>query len=132
MRSAGSGSSVLLLDTNILIWSAVGEKRLPTKVRQILETGEHPLFVSAVNAWEFAELEARGRLPAGLTFGLVADALSLQVLDLPSEAWTISNRLPRHHKDPIDRMMIAHAILADLTIITSDATMRSYPVRSFW
>ena len=115
-----------------MIWSAVGEKRLPSKVRQVLEGGEHPLFVSAVNAWEFAELEARGRLPTGLTFELVVDALSIQVLDLPEDIWAVSKRLPRHHKDPIDRMMIAHAILADLTIITSDATMRRYPAPFFW
>jgi PIN domain nuclease of toxin-antitoxin system len=88
--------------------------------------------VSAVNAWEFAELEVRGRLPPGLTFDLVAEALSIQVLDLPAEVWTIAKRLPRLHKDPIDRMMIAHAIVSELAIITSDATMRRYPVRSVW
>ncbi len=131
-RNAGSGNSALLLDTNILIWTAIGDQRLPTKVRQVLEDGVTPLFVSAVNAWEFSELEVRGRLPAGLTFELVIDSLSIDVLDLPANAWSVSKRLPRHHKDPIDRMMIAHAILADLTIVTSDATMRTYPVRSLW
>jgi PIN domain nuclease of toxin-antitoxin system len=29
-------------------------------------------------------------------------------------------------------LMIAHAIASELTIITSDAIMRRYPVRSFW
>jgi PIN domain nuclease of toxin-antitoxin system len=105
---------------------------LPTKVREILLSGEHPLFVSAVNAWEFAELELRGRLPPGLTLTVATEGLGADVLELPADTWTVAATLPRHHKDPIDRMMIAHAILANLPIITSDATMRRYPVASFW
>lgn len=34
--------------------------------------------------------------------------------------------------DPVDRMLIAHAIHADLTLVSADETMRRYPVRSLW
>lgn len=37
-------------------------------------------------------------------------------------------RLPLHHRDPFDRMLIAQAQLAGLTIITRDAAFRAYDV----
>lgn len=36
------------------------------------------------------------------------------------------------HGDPVDRMLIAHAIHADLTLVTADGLMRRYPVKSLW
>lgn len=36
-------------------------------------------------------------------------------------------RLPYHHRDPFDRMMIAQALNENLTLITSDATFARYP-----
>jgi PIN domain nuclease of toxin-antitoxin system len=40
--------------------------------------------------------------------------------------------LPDLHRDPVDRMLIGHAIAIGETIITSDATMRAYPVKTLW
>jgi len=34
--------------------------------------------------------------------------------------------LPFHHRDPFDRMMIAQAVIEDLTLITHDALFRQY------
>jgi PIN domain nuclease of toxin-antitoxin system len=90
------------------------------------------LFVSAVTAWEFTDLAMRGRFPKGLTFDLVQNGLSLSILDFPAEAWRIAETLPDLHRDPVDRMLIGHAIAIGETIITSDATMRAYPVKTLW
>ena len=67
-----------------------------------------------------------------MAFGELAAAMQLTVLDLPADAWKIATSLPPLHKDPIDRMMIAHAIVSGMTIVTSDATVREYPVECFW
>ncbi len=43
-----------------------------------------------------------------------------------------ANTLPPHHRDPIDRMLIATALRADLTVITSDAIFRQYGIKTIW
>jgi PIN domain nuclease of toxin-antitoxin system len=41
-------------------------------------------------------------------------------------------RLPDHHKDPFDRMIISQARLESLTVISSDADVMKYPVSLLW
>jgi PIN domain nuclease of toxin-antitoxin system len=41
-------------------------------------------------------------------------------------------KLPQHHKDPFDRMLICQAIAHDLTILTSDGLIVQYPVKTAW
>ena len=40
--------------------------------------------------------------------------------------------LPNLHKDPFDRMIICQAKARNLTILTPDNTIRSYPVKTAW
>lgn len=132
MRNASSESSALLLDTNILVWAGTDNPRLPGRVRAVLADPDVGLFVSAVTAWEFSDLEMRGRFPKGITFDLVQSGLATTTLDFPAEAWRIAQTLPDLHRDPVDRMLIGHAIAIGETIITSDAKMRAYPVKTLW
>jgi PIN domain nuclease of toxin-antitoxin system len=37
--------------------------------------------------------------------------------------------LPRHHADPFDRVLIAHALQDDLSVLTRDVTFADYGVR---
>jgi PIN domain nuclease of toxin-antitoxin system len=38
--------------------------------------------------------------------------------------------LPAHHADPFDRMLVAQAQCEDLTILTADAAIKAYDVRT--
>jgi PIN domain nuclease of toxin-antitoxin system len=40
--------------------------------------------------------------------------------------------LPSHHGDPFDRILIAQAIVEDLTILTADRVFTKYPVDVLW
>lgn len=120
-----------LLDTHVIAWFAVGDARLREPARSAVEA-PNELFVSAVIAYEYADLVERGRLGNAPRFNSIADDLALVVLDYPASAWRMGSKLPLIHKDPIDRMMIAHAMLEDLTIITADEHIRQYPVKTLW
>lgn len=124
--------SGLLLDTQILVWVGSSDPRLPQRVRQTLIDPASRLFVSAVTAWEFADLEIRRRLPDGISLESILDLLDASVIDFPAAAWEMALTLPRLHRDPLDRMTIAHALSADLTLVTGDAVMREYPVSCLW
>lgn len=122
----------LLIDTHGLVWFAGADRRLSSVARSAIESAETSLFVSAVTAWEYADLKHRGRIPATADFARLQDMLGFTLLDYPAALWQTASQLPDIHRDPIDRMLIAHAIALDLTLVSADATMRRYPVKSLW
>ena len=122
----------LLLDTQSLIWSASGDPRLRRTVHEAFASAASELFVSAVTAAEFTDLQARKRIAVEATLDELAAVLAFQLLDFPAQASQLLTLLPVHHRDPVDRMLIAHALHSDLTIVTADKTIRRYPVRTLW
>ncbi len=117
----------LLLDTHILVWLINGDRRLSTAKRDAFSMADS-LHVSAVIAYEYAELQGRGRLPVDEPLTELIERFDLQPSDLPARSWQVLDTLPNIHRDPVDRMLIAHALIADMTILTADANIRRYPV----
>lgn len=132
MKSGFSGSSALLLDTNVLYWLAVGDGRLSRAVADRLADADCAPAVSAVTAFEYADLVERGRLLGAPPLDDLSKDLHAAVLDLPADAWRLAVKLPPIHRDPIDRMLLAHALISDLPIATGDRHMRRYPVTIIW
>lgn len=122
----------LLLDTHVILWLVADRRRVSDIVLDRISNVPERLLVSAVTAWEFEDLAVRGRLGPIGSFDQVRQALDLEVLDLPAHLWRIVRQLPDLHRDPIDRIVIAQAIEADMTLVTSDETMRRYPVTTLW
>jgi PIN domain nuclease of toxin-antitoxin system len=122
----------LLLDTQILVWLPAADPRLKASVAEHILADDSELFVSAVTACEFTDLRARGRISAPYSIAGLADQFEISVLDLPADLWADLAELPALHRDPVDRMLVSHARVADLRIVTADATIRGYPVETLW
>ena len=122
----------LLIDTHVLIWAVEGSRRLSARAYDAIVDPTNRLMVSGVTAFEFADLKSRGRLPALADFATVAERLSLVLLNVPADLWKLADSLPNLHGDPTDRMLIAHTMYSDLTLVTADATIQSYPIRTLW
>jgi PIN domain nuclease of toxin-antitoxin system len=92
--------------------------------------------ISPITVWELTRKASLGklrRLPTA--HGSFADYLVAKgFLALPL-TWADAERanaLPPIHKDPMDRLLIAQALNADLTIITIDRLFEDYGVRTVW
>jgi PIN domain nuclease of toxin-antitoxin system len=132
-RSDSSASSVrLLLDTQLLVWIVFDDRRISRRAAEAVRSPDNSLHVSAAVAFEFADLQKRGRFPITDSIDVLSELIGFSVADLPAETWRIAATLPDLHRDPVDRMMIAHAILGGFTLVTADRTMRAYPVTSLW
>ncbi len=122
----------LLLDTHVLVWFATGDRRLGSDFLNLLPNPQTRLFVSAVTAHDYVDLLMRGRFGEGVDLDQLRDVMGFHLLDFPAECRAAAQTLPDIHRDPIDRMLIAHAITLDLPLATADATMARYPVRIVW
>jgi PIN domain nuclease of toxin-antitoxin system len=119
----------LLLDTHALLWTLLERHRLSATASAAIEEKASEIYVSAVSAWEIEIKRASGklRLPDGFEAALeMQDFTALPVTMRHAHAVEL---LPRHHRDPFDRMLIAQAEVEQLTLVTSDRAIRHhYPV----
>ncbi len=119
----------LLLDSHILIWWLAGDPRLGGTRREALENGDAEVHVSAVSVWELALKRAAGKLDLGrLNLVALLDRYGLVELPLAARHAEAAVRLPPIHRDPIDRFLIAQALVEGLTLVSDDATIHRYSV----
>jgi len=100
---------------------------LSKKARRAIEESE-AVFVSAVSAWEIELKRARGLLRAPDNLEATLRARDLQTLSLTVRHAIAAGRLPLHHRDPFDRMLVAQASLESLTLLTADKQQAAYGV----
>ena len=92
--------------------------------------------VSSITVWEITRKAEMGKLPRVwgpdplLSLLLRAQGYRLQTLGW--EEAEQANALPMHHKDPMDRMLIATALRHDLAILTDDRAFAGYGVTTIW
>jgi PIN domain nuclease of toxin-antitoxin system len=88
--------------------------------------------VSAATAWEIEIKRALGKLDAPDDLADALAAGGYRPLPVSILHATIAGRLPPHHRDPFDRMLVAQAKLEGLTIVTGDRRIAGYDVPVLW
>jgi PIN domain nuclease of toxin-antitoxin system len=126
----------LLLDTHTLIWWTYDGPELSRKARDAIDDAGSEIFVSAVSAFEIGTKFGIGKLPdaAYLAQNLLAYLAEQGFIHLPISLadGLRSGRLPRHHKDPFDRLLIAQAMTAELTLVSNEDVFDDYGVKRLW
>ena len=117
--------SVLLLDTEALIWWDANDPRLGGRARTAIQDADE-VFVSAASAWEIVIKAALGKLRTKRSPAVAVAEGGFQQLHITFEHAEAVRRLPRHHSDPFDRLIIATAMVERCSIVTSDARFGSY------
>ena len=116
----------ILLDTNALLWMLTGSRRIEP-VRALILADDTELFVSAVSWWEIAIKTRIGKLDADLTeLRAAAKDSGLEELALTGRHAETLRRMPRHHNDPFDHMLIAQAMTEPMRFLTGDAYLIKY------
>ena len=126
-----------LLDTNIFLWCiAGGESRLSRRATKIIEDSRTELLLSAVSLWEIALKVRAGKLELPeeqAFFDRHIDLLGIQgILPVRPEHIFGLFKLPDHHRDPFDRLLISQCIAEKIPMIASDEALRKYSVELLW
>lgn len=126
----------LLLDTCTFLWVVLDDERLSENARELYQAADNEVYLSAASAMEIATKYRLGRLvlekPA---WDFVAEArVQHRIAPLPIDEESALHvaRLPDHHRDPFDRMLVAQAIVHGLVLLTPDEAVRRYPARTMW
>lgn len=124
-----------LLDTHAFLWFVAGDKQLPKKACEIIKKIDEPCFISVASLWEITIKLQLKKLELGLSltelFAFI-DKNQIGVIPINVEHLLMLSKLPKHHGDPFDRLIISQASTDSLTIISKDKYFSKYKVKVFW
>ena len=116
----------LLLDTHVFIWSVMDSRQLKAVTRRYLASAEI-VYVSAASIWEIAIKSRIGKMTGDVeAFAAAIDTSGFQELPVTTMHAAAVAKLPLHHADPFDRMLIAQAFLEPLRLVTADKVLVAY------
>jgi len=125
-----------LLDTHVLLWWIIDSNKLSEKARELIEKGINELYWSAASSWEIAIKNELGKLPLPEQ---PSEFIESELKKNRIDSLNINNyhaykagKLPLHHKDPFDRIIIAQSQLDNLPLISADKVFNSYDVKVIW
>jgi len=121
---------MVLLDTCVLLWLASDQSKLSLNANKAIAAHANALFVSAITGFEIA-LKCRAKklaipLPISDWFSEVLDFHGVRELPVTARIAMDSVRLPGHHNDPCDRIILATAAINGMKIISCDRLLYQY------
>ena len=126
-----------LLDTSAFLWFVNGDGKLSEDVRGILEDPDIDVNLSLVSFWEIAIKANLGRglelpLPFSAFIDSVLDNYNFAILQISILHLKQVADLPRFHRDPFDRLLIAQSLVENIPVITNDAAFDQYAIHRIW
>ena len=120
----------ILIDTHVLLWWLADDERLGPESRTQVGDGETRVLVSAASVREIAIKRALGKLDAPSNLETVLADEGFDSLSIETAHAERAGALPALHRDPFDRMLVAQAAIERFVLMTADATIRDYDVRT--
>jgi PIN domain nuclease of toxin-antitoxin system len=126
----------LLLDTHAFLWWVGDDPELKSTAKRAIADIGNECYLSMASCWEMAIKISLGKLRLAkpierfITEQLTANGISLLGVDLRHAAKV--EKLPFHHRDPFDRLLIAQAMMEQLVIVSADKAFAKYEVKVLW
>ena len=119
----------ILIDTHIFLWML----SCPEKLKEIrcyeLESPANEVFLSAISIVELMIKSSIGKLNIKFNPLEMAEKMLVDILDFSGTHAVALGKMPFHHKDPFDRMIIAQAITNKLVLMTDDSKFSKYNIK---
>jgi PIN domain nuclease of toxin-antitoxin system len=126
----------LLLDTHTLLWFYLADAQLSSTARTLIEDPGNTKLVSPASYWELAIKISLGKYVLNESYD---DFIQHAIFDngfaiLPIEPRHTAKllSLPRHHKDPFDRLLVVQALAEGIPLVSGDAALGQYPITRLW
>jgi len=126
----------LLLDTHAILWFATGDAALSASARTRVTDPQNEVCVSLASAWEMAVKTSLGKLKLDRELGrwleryVIGNGFSFLPISL-SHTLGVA-RLPHHHGDPFDRLLVAQCEIEHRSLVSRDPAFDAYGIQRIW
>lgn len=126
----------LLLDTHSFLWFTSNDSKLSAVAYAAIKHINNEVFISIATAWEIAIKVSIGkfdlRQPVDVFIDEQLERTEIELLNISVAHIAEVSRLPLHHRDPFDRLLIAQAKVEGLCLVSVDAKLDAYGVTRIW
>jgi PIN domain nuclease of toxin-antitoxin system len=119
---------ILLLDAHALLWWLADDPELAAAAREAIADPATDVLVSAATVWEVGINRGLGKLHAPDDLIVAIEASGFEGLPVTLADGDGASRLPLHHRDPFDRMLVAQAARIEAVIVSRDEAFAPYEV----
>ena len=126
----------VLIDTHTLLWFVLNDRQLSRAADAFITDPTNDVSVSPATYWEIAIKVGKKKLNL---FAPYDDFMSrgiqgndFQILPIETRHTSLLTSMPMHHNDPFDRLLIAQALVEQMSIVSVDAAFDSYGVTRLW
>jgi PIN domain nuclease of toxin-antitoxin system len=116
-----------LLDTNALIWLALGTRIGPETKKLISEADT--VYISSLSIFELRIKWSSGKLLAAEKVISALDTMDLSVMSLTGDNLNSYRIFSSDNRDPFDNALVSVAISENLTLITSDQQLLKLKIK---
>lgn len=125
----------IALDTAALIYWTLDPSKLSAPAAGAIAQATE-IVVSAISIWEIGLKVKQGKLELPLSLHAYVDRLNrlerLIIEAVTTAVWLENLALAWEHRDPADRTIVATAVLAGCSLISSDRTIRDFYAQTIW
>ena len=125
-----------ILDTHALLWILSDDKRLSKNAQTQFLDIKNTIYLSMASIWEISikvslnKLEIKSSLETFVEKHIIENDIHLLNIELEHVYPLV--KLPFHHRDPFDRLIVSQAIYEKMPIISSDKNFDLYSVKRIW
>ncbi len=122
----------LLLDRHIFLWFVMAPNNLSAAALAAIQRTDNQIYLSLVSAWEMSIKSGLGKMTLTQSIEpFVQDQARrnrFEILPITLGHIAAVERLPLHHRDPFDRLLIAQSMTEELPLISADHIFSQYPI----
>ncbi len=126
----------VLLDTHAFLWAITDNTRLTKKARKCFLNEENKLFLSLASVWEIAIKASLDRLEFTKPIDeLLPDQIrsnDISLLHIEMGHVLRVAKLPFHHRDPFDRLLVAQSLVENMPLLSADNHLDFYDINRIW
>jgi PIN domain nuclease of toxin-antitoxin system len=122
----------LLLDAHSFLWWVTASERLTETARNAITDSHNDVVIGIGALWEIGIKRTLGKVHFPFDFEEVLGAENFGILPIALTHMSVLDRLPLHHRDPFDRLLISQSLAERIPIVTGDRVFAAYPVEVVW
>ena len=116
----------ILIDTHVFLWMLSYPEKINSERRYELESPANEVFLSAMSIAELMIKSSIGKINIEFDPLEMAKKMQVDILDFSGIHAMALGKLPFHHKDPFDRMIIVQAIVNKVALMSDDSKFSKY------
>ncbi len=126
----------ILLDTHAFLWLMKNDLRLSPVAKTTFLDPKNEMYLSLASVWEIAIKSSLNKLKLPLPVNDYIDSRThrygIYLQEITMDYIALVEKLPFHHRDPFDRLIIAQGIFEKIPILTNDSKFTLYSIQTIW